>query len=131
MPPFGIFFVVGLLLATIGWGGIALLMVFTVPTLGPRWLFFFLLTLALTGTALPVTAFLNKRFTHKPLADGSTVLRQAIWVAICGDVMAWLSMGRLLNLALGMFLVVGFVLIEFFLRLRERSRWKPEEPPHE
>jgi hypothetical protein len=46
----------------IGWGGLIALVVSTLPTVGPRWLFFFLCVLAVTGTMLPITAFLNRRF---------------------------------------------------------------------
>jgi hypothetical protein len=55
-----------LILALVGWGGLVYLWLFTVPTVGPRWLFFFLSVLALTGTVLPVVAFLNKRFPSQP-----------------------------------------------------------------
>ncbi len=97
----------------------------TVPTVGPRWLFFFLLVIALTGTILPVTAFLNRRFPSSPPATSTVVMRQALWFGVYGAALAWLQIGRVLTFALGGLLLVGMVLIEFLLRLSERSRWKP------
>ena len=44
------------LLFVIGWGGWLYITNFTPPELFPRWLFFFFLVIALTGTFLPATA---------------------------------------------------------------------------
>lgn len=112
-------------LAIIGWGGLFYLVNYTIPTVGPRWLFFFLGVMALTGTSLPFTAFLNRRFPSHPPADPQVILRQAIWVGIYGATLAWLQLGRVLNLALAFLLALGLVLIEALLRMRERSQWKP------
>jgi len=115
-----------LILCLVGWGGLFYLIFFTVPTVGPRWLFFFFGVLALTGTALPVVAFLNLRFPSNPPPTSGVVLRQAIWVGIYLTTMAWLQIGRVLSVALALLLALGFVLIEWLLRLREKSQWKPE-----
>ena len=40
-------------LAVIGWAGVIYLTNFTIPTVGPRWLFFVVWFTALTGTAIP------------------------------------------------------------------------------
>lgn len=127
MPPLPKLIISGVILALIGWMGLALLVSFTLPTLGPRWLFFFLLMLALSGSALPVVAFLNRRFPGSVPANGAVVMRQAIWVGIYGNIIAWLQLGRVLNPALAFFLAVGFVLMELLLRLREISLWKPKD----
>jgi hypothetical protein len=111
VPSIASFFWTGLILAILGWGGLGVLTNFTTPTLGPRWLFFFLFPLALSGTALPVVAFLIRRFQSNPPADGNVILRQAIWVGIYGSLVVWLQLGRVLNLAVGFFLAGGFVLI--------------------
>lgn len=115
-----------IILCLLGWGGLFYLVFFTVPTVGPRWLFFFLSVLALTGTVLPVVAFLNLRFPSSPPPTAGVVLRQAIWVGIYIPTLAWLQIGRVLSLALALLLALGFVLIEWLLRLREKSQWKPE-----
>jgi hypothetical protein len=126
-PPFRNFLWASLLLALLGWGGLAVLVVLTLPTLGPRWLFYFLLVSALSGTALPVTYFLNLRFLSEPPADGTVISRQAIWIGIYGSLLAWLMRGRVLTLALCVVLALGFMLVEALIRVRELSLWTPRE----
>lgn len=125
-PPVRIFLPAAVILALVGWIGLAYVFIFTRPTVGPRWLFFFLSVLALTGTALPAVAFLNRRFPSTPPPTTAVILRQALWVGIYFPTLAWLQIGRVLTPALAMLLLLGFVLIEWLLRLRERSQWKPE-----
>jgi len=125
-PPVRKFLPAAIILSLVGWGGLIYLVFFTVPTVGPRWLFFFLCVLALTGTVLPAVAFLNLRFPSKPPPTSSVVLRQAIWVGIYLPTLPWLQIGRVLSPALVFLLALGFVLIEWLLRLREKSQWKPE-----
>jgi hypothetical protein len=108
----------------IGWGGLITLIISSLPTVGPRWLFFFLCVLAITGTALPITAFLNRRFPSTPPPTYFVVVRQALWFAVYGSTLAWLQMGRVLNPALAILLAIGLGLIEFLLRLSEKSQWK-------
>lgn len=122
-----IFLPLSLVLVFVGWGGILLLIHLTVPNLAPRWLFFFLAVLALTGPAIPVVYFLNKRFPSKPPIEDMVVLRQALWVGVFGSTIAWLQLGRVLTTGLGLILAGVFILIEFLLRLFERSRWNPKQ----
>jgi len=114
-------------LSVIGWGGLMIVIRSTLPTLGPRWLFFFLGVLALTGPALPVVHFLNFRFPSDPPVQEMVVLRQALWVGVFGSTIAWLQLGRVLTVGLALILAGVFVLIEFLLRLFERSRWSPNQ----
>lgn len=114
-----------IILLILGWGGLFLLFQRTMPTVGPRWLFFFLWVLALTGTALPGVAFLNRRFPTVPPATPGIIIREAIWVGLYGATLAWLQLGRVLNLALAVLLASGFIAIEILVRLRERSQWEP------
>ena len=114
-----------LFLFIIGWGGLLALILATLPTVGPRWLFFFLCVLAITGTVLPITAFLNRRFPSTPAPTAIVVVRQALWFAIYGATIIWLQMGRVLNPALAILLAIGLGLIEFLLRMSEKSQWKP------
>ncbi len=107
-----------------GWGGLVALVVSTLPTVGPRWLFFFLCVLAVTGTMMPVTAFLNRRFPSTPPPTTMAIVRQALWFAVYVSTLAWLQMGRVLNAALAILLAIGLGLIEFLLRLSEKSQWK-------
>lgn len=114
-----------LFLFIVGWGGLITLFMSTLPTVGPRWLFFFLSVLAITGTVLPIIAFLNRRFPSTPPPTAIVVVRQALWFAVYGATIIWLQMGRVLNPALAVLLAIGLGLIEFLLRLSEKSQWKP------
>lgn len=114
-------------LTLLGWGGLFLVIRSTLPTLGPRWLFFFLGVLAVTGPALPIVFFLNKRFPSDPPVQGMVILRQALWVGVFGSTLAWLQLGRVLTPGLAAILAGVFVLIEFLLQLFERSRWNPKK----
>jgi hypothetical protein len=114
-----------LVLFIFGWGGLIVLIIATLPTVGPRWLFFFLSVLAITGTILPITAFLNRRFPSTPPPTTMVVVRQALWFAVYGATLVWLQLGRVLNPALAILLAIGLGLIEFLLRLSEKSQWKP------
>jgi hypothetical protein len=62
--------------------------------------------------------------SHPPVEPGA-ILRQAIWVGIYSNLLAWLQLGRVLNLSLTVFLAIGFVVIEVILRLREKTQWTP------
>jgi hypothetical protein len=112
-------------LALVGWGGLAALIYYTLPTLGPRWLFFFLTVIALTGTSLPVVYFFNRRFPSTPPAEPGVFLRQAIWVGVFSGTLAWLQLGRMLSLTPAAIIAGALILIEGLLRMREISRWKP------
>lgn len=113
-----------IVLALIGWAGLTYLFLFTLPTLWPRWLFFFLSVLAVTGLALPVAAFFNRRFPTVPPANENTILREAALVGIYFATLAWLQLGRVFSLPLMFLLAFGLALIEFLIRLREKSRWE-------
>lgn len=124
-PPVNAFLPSAIVLSLVGWGGLVALAMYTLPTVGPRWLFFFLSVLALTGTVLPAVAFLNRRFPSIPHATPNVILRQSIWVGIYGPTLAWLQMGRVLTPSLALLLALGLIVIEWLLRLRERSQWRP------
>lgn len=114
-----------LLLMILGWGGFIAVILLSTPNGGTRWLFFFTAVLALTGMALPLTAFLNRRFPSTPPATHGVIVRQAIWIGVYLPVLAWLRIGRVLTFPLAILLGLGFLMIETLLRLRERSQWKP------
>lgn len=128
LPSFFQILWVSLFLCVVGWGGLVLVVFETLPTLLPRWLFFFLLMVSLSGLALPVTYFLNRRFPTQPPVDSSVILREAMWFGVYGTLLAWLQMGRVLTPGLLVVLAVGLVLVEFLLRLSERSQWSPDNP---
>ncbi len=113
-------------LALLGWGGLAYLIIYIIPTIGPRWLFFALWVVALTGTSVPFAHYLNRRFAGRP-APANVLLRQATWVGVFGATLAWLQLGRALNWANGLLLMAGLIAIEWFLELREKSKWSPTD----
>jgi hypothetical protein len=117
-------FLTALFLTITGWGGLAVILLTTVPTLGPRWLFFFFLLLGLTGLIMPVVDFFNRRFPSKPRAEADVIIRQSVWFGLYGCVLAWLQFGRILNSGLVIFLAIGIVSIELILRMNERSRFE-------
>ena len=121
------YIVSGLLLMLIGWGGLAMLIfVFNLPPLvWARWGFFVLWFIALAGTALPITYFLNLRFASDPPFEPNVVIRQALWGGVYGSVLAWLQLGHLITLWVWMGLAGGLIGIEYLVRLRERARWRP------
>ena len=124
-PTIKSFMPTALLLILIGGGGLMVVINQTLPSLGPRWLFFFFTVIAVTGVILPIAAFLNKRFPTTPAVSKSTVLREAILVGIFVPTLAWLQLNRALTGSLLIILGLGFGLLEWFIRLREQSRWKP------
>jgi hypothetical protein len=116
-----------------GTGALGLLIIIfgTLPTLGPRWIFFFLITILLAGLSLPVIHFLHRRFPSDTPVNMNILLRQSLWVGIYIDLLAWLQLGRALNTVRAVFIAIGLLVIEFLLRLRERSEFKPNEPSNE
>ncbi|NLA80587.1 MAG: hypothetical protein GX853_07590, partial [Chloroflexi bacterium] len=62
-----------------------------------------------------------------PPAKSIVIIRQAILGGLFVSLVAWLQMGRVLTLLLGGIVLIVLVVIEFFLRLWERSRWRPSE----
>ena len=121
------FLPLSLVLSILGLGGLLLVILGTLPTIGPRWLFFFLGVIGLTGFSLPLVFYLNKRFPSNPPVEGMVILRQALWVGVFGSTIAWLQLGRVLTGGLTLILAGVFVMIEFLLRLFERSRWNPNK----
>jgi hypothetical protein len=126
-PSFRTFFWASLLLCLFGWGGLAILVANTLPTMGPRWLFYFLFMSGVSGLALPVTFFINRRFLSNPPADESVIVREAIWIGFYACLALWLKGGEVLNLVLALALALGFAIVEVLLRVREISLWKPKE----
>jgi len=130
LPRFAPILTTSLILFLLGAIGLAVLILFTLPTLGPRWLLFFLVTLVASGLALPAAYYLHKRFPSVPAANAAVLLREAIWFGVYVDLLLWLQLGRVLNFALGSFIGIGLALIEILIRMREKSRFTPEAPKH-
>jgi hypothetical protein len=129
--PFFPVFVTSLILIGIGLVGLGVLFIFTVPTLGPRWLLYFLVTMLCSGISLPVIYYLHKRFPSNPRVTPVILVREALWFGVYVDIILWLQLGKVLNSALAIFIAVGLILIEFLIRMRERSRFLLDKPAHD
>lgn len=113
--------VAAVLMMIIGWGGLYYLVTTVLPRVGPRWIFFVLLFIAVTGTVLPLIRALNGRFTptNRHLPPGGVMVRQSVWVGLFVVTCAWLQIPRVLTLPIGFFLALALIVIEVFLRSRE------------
>ncbi|WKZ49044.1 MAG: hypothetical protein QY306_06705 [Anaerolineales bacterium] len=112
-------------MALIGWGGLAAILYLSAPVVWFRWGFFALLILALTGTLLPIVYFFHRRFPADPPVEANVIVRQSVWFGVYGATLAWLQLGRLVTVYVILGLAGGLIAIEYFLRLREKARWKP------
>ncbi|MDX9993391.1 MAG: hypothetical protein RBS68_15225 [Anaerolineales bacterium] len=119
------FLVPTLLMILGGWGGLAFITNYTLPSLWPRWGFFALIVIALTGTAMPIVYFINNTFSTN--LRPATVLRESIWVGVYGAGMSWLQLGRILNFSLGLWLAVGIIIIEYIIRWSDTAA-QPAQP---
>ncbi len=113
-------YIFGTLLMMIGgWGGLALLLTYTQPTLWPRWGFFALVIIALAGLSIPISYFLNRQFFLK--FEPVVIVRQSIWVGLYGAILAWLQIPRILNFTIGLWLAIGIIFVEYLIRWRETA----------
>lgn len=119
---------IGLLIAAVimmvgGWWGLYVLLTQTIPRVGQRWIFFMLVQVAVTGTAIPVVRFFNVRFTpvDKDIPPSGVILRQATWVGLLVVTCLWLQIPRVLTWSNAAFLLIIFIVLESFLRMRERE----------
>ena len=128
--PAGLFLMAGVF-AFLGWGGMAAVVFLTLPFLGPRWLFFFSLFLALTGTAIPPVWYLNRRFTPERFPSEGVLMREALEAASLGVFLVWLQAGRMFTPFLGWVFFGAFLAVELLLRVYENSRWTPADSVEE
>ncbi len=119
----------GGVLAVVGWSALIWLIINTLPTVPNRWIFFALLQITLTGTAMPLVAMLNRRFNRRKniRAGAGVLIRQSSWIGLFGTTCAWLRIPRLLSFPLALVLALALLAIEALLRLRERARRPPKE----
>lgn len=106
------------MLILIGWGGIFLLVQNVLPTPSARWVFFMLLYIAVVGTGLPFVRFLNHRFIGEFVTD-AVIVRESLWLGLFVTTCAWLQIWRALSWPVAILLLLGIVVIEGFLRIRE------------
>lgn len=124
-PPDHIGLLVGaVLVAVVAWFGLFWLITTSLPRIGGElWLFFTLLMLAVSATAIPLVRYLNVRFTpiDAEVPPSGVIVRQSVWVGLFVVTCVWLQIPRALTLPLMFFIALIFVVVEVFLRSRERS----------
>jgi len=112
----------GGVLAVVGIIGVYVIMTATIPTVGPRWLFFFFLSAGVTGLALPFIWFLHKRFGRGDLPAPNTMLRQGLWCGFFVTLSIWLQINRSLTLSLVLLMIAGIASVESLLQLFRKPR---------
>ena len=114
-----------LVLMLVGWIGLYFLITQTLPYVWPRWGFFVLTLIAISGTTLPIVYFFHRRFPGEKPAEANVIVRQAMWFGVYAATLAWLQLGRLVTVYVVLGLAGGLIAIEYFVRLREKAHWKP------
>lgn len=115
--------IAAVLLACVGWLGLFYLVQNVVPRAGARWAFFVLLYMAVAGTVIPLAKLLNNRLRGSyPEPPDWVSVRQGLWVGLYVTTCAWLQIPRVLDAPIAFFLGLSLIVIEVFLRLRERSQ---------
>jgi hypothetical protein len=123
------FLVSTLVLIICGWGGLALLVNFSLPTLWPRWGLYALIVLAATGTTIPISYWFNKNFSEQVSITSGVIVRESVAVGVYFAMLTWLSIGGILNFQIAVWLALGLIVIEYLLRLRESSNKTENVPP--
>ncbi len=126
--PFSYYLPAVVILILLGGGGLYLVLTQTLPTVGPRWLFYLTLILLCAGLFMPLAWVINRRFSSDPPAGPHVIIRQAVWFGVFAALLSWLQIARVLSLPLGIIMGIALFLIEFLIRMWERSRWKPNLP---
>jgi len=126
LPPFGKILTTSIFLTILGGGGLVFIFIFFEPTLGPRWMFFFFLSIIGAGIALPFSYLIQRRFANQ-FVPGKVLIREAIFFGIFFTLIAWLQLGRILTNLIIVVIAVGFVLLEMLLRMAENATFNADD----
>ena len=126
LPPFGKIFITALILCVIGLGGLVFILITLEPTLWPRWLFYFFLTMAGTGIALPAAYIIQRRLA-KQYVPARVLVRESLLFGVYLDLLAWLQIGRIATNLVVFLLAGGMILLEYFLRMAEKATFRADE----
>ena len=126
LPPFGKILISSIFLTILGGGGLTFIFMFFEPTLGPRWMFFFFLTIIGAGVALPISYLIQRRFANQAI-PGKVLIREAILFGVFLALIAWLQLGRILTNLIIVIISIGFILLEMLLRMAEKATFKADE----
>jgi len=126
LPPFRKILATSIMLILIGGSGLVFTFAFFEPTLGPRWMFFFFMTVFGAGIALPMSYLIQRRFASQFVA-GRVLIREAILFGVFLSLAAWLQLGRILSNLIIVVIAIGFLLLEMLLRMAEKATFMAEE----
>jgi hypothetical protein len=126
LPPFGKVLTTSIFLILIGGSGLVFIFAFFEPTLGPRWMFFFFITIFGAGIALPMSYLIQRRFASQ-FVSGRVLIREAILFGVFLSLAAWLQLGRILSNLIVVVIAIGFLLLEMLLRMAEKATFKVDE----
>lgn len=119
------------ILSITAWTGLGLVLIYLPPTIGPRWLFFFFLFTAVSSIMLPVFLLINQRIEQGAKFGIFPAVRESLEFGFYINLIVWLKFGRVLDTITAILILVVIIAIEFFIRLFERSRFKPTEQESE
>ena len=123
-PTFRPFLFPTLFLLAGGWGGLALILNNTQPTVWPRWGFYALTVMAFTGAVLPLSYFINRRLMFK---EAFVVTRQAVWFGLYVALLAWLKAGQALSFSVALWILLVSIVIEYLFQMREHAARPPAQ----
>jgi hypothetical protein len=115
------------LLALTAITGLGLIFIYLPPTIGPRWLFFFFLFLAVSSISLPIFALINQRLDENRSLGYLPPVREAMELGLYVNLIVWLKFGRVLDTVTAILILAVFIAIEVLIRMIEQSRFKPKE----
>ncbi|MCK4490199.1 MAG: hypothetical protein KAU23_08075, partial [Anaerolineales bacterium] len=101
------FFPLVFFLAVPGWIWLIYLMTQTFPTLGNRWMFFAATVFAVTGTSMPLVAYLNRIIKPFGPATFELIVRESTMIGVYAGVLIWLNKGQVLTYGLVIILGIG------------------------
>lgn len=90
-------------------------------------MFFAAAVIAVTGTAVPLVAYLNRIIKPFGPATFEMIVREATFIGVYAGILIWLNKGQVLTYGLTIILGIGLFIVELLIRLRTRSEWHPED----
>ena len=90
-------------------------------------MFFVATVFAVTGTAIPLVAYLNRIIKPFGPATFEMIVRESTFSGVYAGILIWLNKGQVLTYGLALILGIGFFIVELLIRLRTRSEWHPAE----
>ena len=90
-------------------------------------MFFVAAVFAVTGTSMPLVAYLNRIIKPFGPATYEMIVRESTIIGVYAGILIWLNKGQILTYGLAIILGIGFLIVESLIRLRTRSEWHPAE----